>query len=149
MVLQCLWKASSWLILKAAQVWLTYISSRMTFLMEMMSRLSLPCLPSQGWKLTVLSPETPPKGLLIEVTSICQVRGIQAEPEHAVNEHAANTGHAINWDEVKIIDSHPHLKQQCVLEAYSASSPHHQKRARPTTTSLSTANLCTSVVTRT
>ena len=42
----------------------------------------------------------------------------------AVAEHAANTGHAIKWDGAEVIDSHPHLKQRCVQEAW-----HIQKQA--------------------
>ena len=42
----------------------------------------------------------------------------------AVAEHAANTRHAIKWDGAEVIDSHPHLKQRCVLEAW-----HIQKQA--------------------
>ena len=36
----------------------------------------------------------------------------------AVAEHAADTGHAINWGEAKVVDSHPHWKQRCILESW-------------------------------
>ena len=42
----------------------------------------------------------------------------------AVAEHAASTQHAISWDEAKVIDSHQHLKQRCILEAW-----HFQQQA--------------------
>ena len=43
----------------------------------------------------------------------------------AVAEHAADTGHAINWGEANVVDSHPHWKQQCILESWHIQQQAH------------------------
>ena len=50
----------------------------------------------------------------------------------AVVEHAADTGHTINREVAKIIDSHPHWKQWDIVGSltYSVVSPYSQQRAK-------------------